>query len=107
IYFRRMSRESLKESLIKDFGVTEKLAEKLGESSFGRIGLAVAAIEKEPAEKNKTLLADIEEEVLKLRKENLKKNASTIRWLLHKESLLTMYNLNENLQRKSIEYYLQ
>ncbi|MDI6734001.1 MAG: hypothetical protein QMD50_00705 [Patescibacteria group bacterium] len=108
IYFTRLSKERIKKILIENFAVASEKAKSVALESFGRIGRALDLIEEKKTKKQEdSLEKNLEGAIIDLRNENLKKNSSLLKWLLERENFLKRYNLNNNIQKKVIDYKLQ
>ncbi|TSA44860.1 hypothetical protein D4R51_02975 [bacterium] len=106
VYFPRLSKAEVANFLSEKYEIKRDKAEEIAERSFGRLGLALNILNK-TAELDEKILEDfLESRILKLRRENLKKNALILTWLLERETLVKRYNLNTNLQRKAAEQIL-
>ncbi|MDI6820677.1 MAG: hypothetical protein QMD65_00665 [Patescibacteria group bacterium] len=108
IYFARLSKTRIREILIKHFNIPVKKAESAAEESFGRMGWALNLISSKKI-KNQVgdLKKNLERTIFDLRSQNLIKNSSVLKWLLEREMFLKKYNLNNNIQKKVIDYKLQ
>jgi len=102
VYFPRLSKSGVAGILKEKYGESEKRARDISATSFGRIGYALELL-KPDSGKEENLEDFLEKSILKLRRENLKKNTSLLAWLLDRETLVKRYNLNVNLQRKAVE----
>lgn len=103
IYFPRAPKEAVKRVLIDERGAGVKKADEIASRSFGRIGYALNLLESVPETGEEDLEKFLETKILKLRRENLKENASLLAWLLDREGLVKRYNLNMNLQKRATE----
>ena len=105
VYFPRLSQKLIEKFLRENFRVDSAKASLVAKQSFGRIGRAIEIMkpetENKEQEKGDNLDEYLEETILSLRK-NLLKNSSKLSWLLEREELLKRYNLNRNLQFKTI-----
>lgn len=104
VYFKRMPKERIKSLLADIYKIPLQKAEVIAINSFGRIGRAINLLKGENANEKMNLESEIEEEILALSRKNLIKNAEALSWLLERESLLKRYNLNQNLQKKAMDY---
>jgi DNA polymerase III gamma/tau subunit len=107
VYFPRMRREEVKKILSEKFKADVKKAAEIAEKSFGRMGYALNLLKAAPGAKEENLEDFLERNILKLRRENLKKNFPVLSRLLEREALVKRYNLNMNLQRKAVEEVLK
>lgn len=107
VYFPRLSKAEVANFLSEKYEIKRDKAEEIAERSFGRLGLALNILNK-TAEPDEKILEDfLESRILKLRREDLKKNAPILTWLLDREVLIKRYNLNMNLQRKAVNEILE
>ncbi|KKU15714.1 hypothetical protein A3D55_00080 [Candidatus Jorgensenbacteria bacterium RIFCSPHIGHO2_02_FULL_45_20] len=108
IYFPRMPSPELEKILTEQFGIHKKTAHNAAIRSFGRIGEALRVLQVEnaddPDRQNKTenLTQWIENEILRLRTENLRGSSGRILRLIRKETECGRFNLNPSLQKKAI-----
>lgn len=100
IYFKRFADEEIKNILIEHHKLSVAQASLLAKNSFGKIGRALTAINGE----NEVLENDIEKIIVAKYTENPLKNSKILSWLLEKESDMARFNLNKNLQNKTINY---
>lgn len=106
VYFPRLKKEEVKKILIAKYKAGEKKAGEIAQESFGRLGYALSLLEA-PPEGEENLETFLERNILKMRREGLKKNSSVLARLLERETLVKRYNLNVNLQRKAAEEILK
>ncbi len=106
VYFPRMSKEEIAGILLGKFKVSKEKAREIAGRSFGRLGRALLLLDGKEASTEEDLASDLENKILKLRENSLKKNAGVLAWLLDRETLIKRYNLNMNLQRKAMNEIL-
>ncbi len=108
IYFYKLAKNEIEKILMENYKVSASKAKTIASDSFGRIGLALEALNKEKKEltENEEFLKSISDKILSLRKENIYANINKISWLLEREVLIKRYNLNPSLQKKAIKYYV-
>jgi len=102
IYFPRLPKIEVTKILSENHGVQKDKAREIAGRSFGRLGRALGLLKGKPNSSKDDLKIFLEDEILKLRGENLKKNAKVLNWLLDRETLVKRYNLNMNLQKKAV-----
>lgn len=113
IYFRRSSKEEIKNILINFFYLKEKKAEEISQLSFGQIGRALDILLKEKEnnyiEENnlENLINYLDDLILNFYFKNKIKYSNLIKWLLEKKQELANFNLNPVLQKKVIELKLK
>lgn len=109
VYFPRLSQKSIEKYLKENFRIDSSRADLIAKQSFGRIGRAIGISNQKSEIRNQetgdNLGEYIEEVILSLRK-NLLKNSSKLSWLLKREELLKRYNLNQKLQSKAIQNFV-
>jgi MoxR-like ATPase len=101
IYFPRLPKAEIAKVLSENHGVNKGRAREVADRSFGRLGRALDLLKGKPEFSEDDLESFLEDKILKLRGENLKKNAEVLNWLLDRETLVKRYNLNMNLQKKA------
>lgn len=107
VYFSRMPKKEIRRILAEQYGVQGDKAQMIAEESFGRIGRALELAGIVPGKSSKKDLSGrIEEAVLSLRKRNLIRFSPIISKLLEKQALLGRYNLNEKLQEKTVQRFI-
>lgn len=106
VYFPRMSKKTLKDILVAHYDISEKKADEITAQSFGRIGYALDLLKTTSETNEGDLEKFLETSILKLRHEDLKKNAPVLAWLLDRETLVKRYNVNMNLQKKAVDEVL-
>jgi DNA polymerase-3 subunit delta' len=106
IYFPRLSKAEITGILKEHYGAAKGKAEETAELSFGRLGLALRILDGKKEKKEESLEDILENKILKLRREGLRKNAKTLAWLLDREMSVKRYNLNMNLQKKAVEQWI-
>ncbi|MEK7464224.1 MAG: AAA family ATPase [Patescibacteria group bacterium] len=106
VYFMRMTKNEVKNILVKEYKITLEKADKISEISFGRMGYALHLLENKEKREDDDLEQDLEDKIVELYIGGLKKNSSILNTLLDRESAIKRFNLNGNLQRKAIEYEL-
>lgn len=116
IYFRRFSRATVAEILRDHFHVPPAKATAAAETSFGSLGRALALLglapkapvdPDAPEDKSAALQADIENQILLLRRHGLSRNRKLIAWLLERSAMLARYQLNVGLQAKAVAYHIE
>ncbi len=107
VYFPPLSKNELREILVKNYRLAEKEAEEVSRKSFGRIGRAVNLIAKKKSkEKDSDLLKVLEGEIVDLYMKGFIGNSALLSELLSRQTALHRFNLNQNLERKAIEYLI-
>ncbi len=106
VYFPRLSRPEIAGILLGEFKASKEKAREIANRSFGRLGRALELLQGETEAAEDDLESSLEDKILELRFENLRKNAGILTWLLDRETLVKRYNLNENLQRKAMDEIL-
>ncbi len=106
IYFRSFSGAEIRKFLTERYRISEAKAGEIADMSFNRIGRAVELIEKDGGEKSDELLPALSDKIVSLYLKGVLKNSRILSILMEREAALKRYNLNENLQRKAIEYIL-
>ncbi len=102
VYFPRLSVKEVERFLKEEKGVMGETAKRVASQSFGSIGRALAVIEGVKPDPE-DVLAELRSEIVRLYRADVRKNASKLRWLLERETLISRYNLNMNLQKKAIQ----
>ena len=102
VYFPRLSKTEVAKILSENHGVQETKAREIASRSFGRLGRALELLKGRPEFGEDDLENFLEDKILKLRGDNLKKNSGVLSWLLDRETLVKRYNLNMNLQKKAV-----
>jgi len=109
IYFSRLSQKLIEKFLKENFKIDSVRASLIAQQSFGRIGRAIEIMNQDTRYKIQDTRDNIggylEELILSLRK-NLFKNSSKLNWLLEREELLKRYNLNQKLQYRAIQNFV-
>ncbi|MFH0712885.1 MAG: hypothetical protein V2A55_03500 [Candidatus Jorgensenbacteria bacterium] len=107
VYFRSFSASEIKKFLMERYKISESKAEEIARMSFNRIGRAVNLVGKTNEEKDDELLTDLSNEIISLYFKGVLKNSRILSILMERELAIQRYNLNQNLQRKAIEYILR
>ncbi len=102
VYMRKMPKERIAEILTEEYGVEKKTAILRAARSFGRLGEALRAEEKKE-ETSDDVYSFLERTIVSLWEKDKRKYAPLLRTLLLRESLITRYTVNANLQKKAIE----
>ncbi len=102
IYFPRLSKEEIAKILSEKYKASEEKAHEVSRQAFGRLGLALKLLDGTDGEGEETLESFLENKILELRREGLKKNAPVLVRLLDRETFVKRYNLNMNLQRRAV-----
>lgn len=105
IYFPRLSKKVLAETLVASYEITKTKANTIAEHSYGRIARA----EKLIADKQKKTLElpeKIAQKIVELRERDAVRFAPTIARLLELEVSVGRFNVNKRLQEKALEYIL-
>ena len=109
IYFSRLSQKLIEKFLRENFKIDSARASLIAQQSFGRIGRAIEIMNQDTRYKIQDTRDNIgeylEELILSLRK-NLFKNSSKLSWLLEREEFLKRYNLNQKLQYRAIQNFV-
>ena len=103
IYFSRLARREIEKVLVGHFKLTAARAKTVALKSFGRIGRAIGIINGK-IEEVPSFERDIEEKIIELWTGDKIRNAKKLAWLIDRESSVKKFNLNQNLQRKAVEY---
>lgn len=106
IYFPRLSKKEVEEILVGHYKVSVANAKAVALRSFGRMGRALKLLERSGKEAADGLEAELEQKIIDLRGRDIFKNSKKLVWLLDREMLLKRFNLNQNLQRKAVEYQI-
>lgn len=106
VYFPRLPSNLIKEALVDGYGLEKSLAAEIADKSFGRMGRAIelTAIAKDSAKADD--IDNFLEKWYLLLRSDIIKNSGKLAWLLNRQSLLSRYNLNRNLQFKTIKKFL-
>lgn len=107
IYFRRMSKAQIGEILKKTSALKKEEASRIAAESFGRLGWALNACKTKEKREVQNIESMIEKSIINLYRENVKKNAKKIKWLLEKESAVKRLSVNPALQKKAVEEILR
>lgn len=107
VYFPRLSKAEIAKVLSDQYKVNKEKACDIAERSFGRLGLALKLMDGKAENNEEDLEKFLENKILKLRRENLEKNAPLLAWLLDRETSVKRYNLNMNLQKRAVEEMLK
>ncbi|MGC9046862.1 MAG: AAA family ATPase [Minisyncoccia bacterium] len=107
IYFNRLSNDTIKQILIKNYQLDKQQAEVIAKNSFGRIGRAIKLLEDHKTNIANDLINNLDELIVQLFLKNKMQYSSLIKWLLNKQYNLANFNLNTNLQIKAIQIKLQ
>lgn len=105
VYFSRFSKDAIKEILFKNYKVSMDRSLKIAEQSFGRIGRALDLLEvKKGISDENDLGADIGAAIVDLYSRDVRTHSGLLAKLLDRETKISRFNLNANLQRKAIQY---
>lgn len=107
IYFERMPEAKIEDVLSTHYKISREKAKIVAHESFGRIGRAIDLLSGKKRGENGDIQSDLEERILFLRKKGIIKNAKILSRLLERETFLKRYNLNQNIQKKAVEYELK
>lgn len=103
IYFPRMSMGMIAKLLEKEYKTSPAHAKEIARVSFGRMGRALELLNGGSVSSERNAAeTKLEEAILMLRNEDVKKHASRLAWLLDREMQVKRYNLNPTLQLKAI-----
>ena len=106
IYFERMPEVKIEDLLSAHYKISREKAKIVAGESFGRIGRAINLLGGKKSGESGDIQSDLEERILFLRKKGIIKNAKILSRLLERETFLKRYNLNQNIQKKAVEYEL-
>ncbi len=106
VYFRRIPKKEVAKILVEEYDLSPKEAERRALLSFGRLGRALRMEEQGKVTEEENCLAFLERSILTLWRKDRKRYAGLLRKLLWRESLITRYNVNMNLQKKAIQELL-
>lgn len=109
VYFPKHSTNEIKETLIKEFDVSEKEANKISNESFGRLGHALDLIngKKEADKDNEHITEFLNRKIKNLYLGDKFKNSKSIAKLLKREEEINRFNVNPRIQKKAIKYDLK
>lgn len=108
LYFRPLSKSALEQILIKRYELSPTQAGDIIKKSFGRFGRAIDLIRTKrregSVEGDEDLLKSLEKKIIDLYIKGVTYNSKIISKLLSREVVLRRFNLNQNIQRKAVEY---
>ena len=107
VYFRSFSVSEIRKFLTERCKVSQSRADEIAGKSFNRIGRAINLAEKTGEKKDDELLSVLSDKIISLYINGVLKNSGVLSILMEREMALQRYNLNQNLQRKAIEYILR
>lgn len=108
VYFPKHSTEEIKNTLIEEFEVPNKKAEKIAKESFGRLGHALDELEdKEKDEDDQGIEEYINDKIKKLYLQDKINNSKSISKLLKREEKINRFNVNPRIQKKAIKHDLK
>ena len=103
VYFSRMSASAIVDVLKKHYAVSVARAKEIARVSFGRMGRALEILNGVSTSSERNVAeAKIEEIILMLRNEDVRRHVARLAWLLDREMQVKRYNLNPTLQLKAI-----
>lgn len=103
VYFPRMATDVLAEFLVREHKVPEAHAKEIARVSFGRVGRALELLNGARASEDRGAVeARLEETILMLRNEDVRRHAARLAWLLEREMYVERYKLNPALQLRAI-----
>lgn len=103
IYFPRLSREELVETLVASERISTSRAQEIAQRALGSIGRARRTLAPR-TEGAPTLQEDIESRIMALYEKGVVRNSALISELLRREVLCAQYNVNATVQKKAVEY---
>lgn len=109
VYFPKHSTEEIKDTLVEEFEVSDKKADKIAEESFGRLGHALNKLEgsKKDNEDDQGIIEYINDKIKNLYLEDKIKNSKSISRLLKREEKINRFNINPRIQKKAIKHDLK
>lgn len=110
VYFARMARATLAETLARELSLPAREARALAECSFGRMGYAITLAkskeQKEKGKKEETLAEKLEALILARWERGVKKESPLLAPLLARLEAASRFNLNPRLQEKAVSYMM-